>query len=390
MNGENPASAESPHPAARGSVRDLAALFFRLGSTAFGGPAAHVAMMEDEVVRRRRWLTHERFLDLLGAANLIPGPNSTEMAIHIGYDQAGGWGLVTAGACFIVPASLITLVLAWSYVRFGSLPQAQGVLYGVKPVIIAIVAQAIWRLGRAAIKNWQLAALATIATAASFLDVNELVVLFGAGAVMIAAQLIERRSSGVAILAAPAAAASTATGAVAAPFGLMPLFLFFLKVGAVLFGSGYVLIAFLRTDLVDRFHWLTEAQLLDAIAIGQITPGPVSSTATFIGYLLGGDAGALVATAGIFLPSFFFVALTAPIVWRLRSSPVSAAFLDGVNAGALALMVVVTWQLGFAAIVDVPTIMLAAASIAVLLATSLNSAWLILGGALAGFALRGF
>jgi chromate transporter len=401
-----PATEASDAPA-RGSVREVAWLFFRLGTTAFGGPAAHIAMMEDEVVRRRKWLSHERFLDLLGATNLIPGPNSTEMAIHIGHDQAGWVGLAVAGACFILPAAAITLAIAWAYVRFGMLPQAQGVLYGIKPVIIAVVVQAMWRLGRAALKTRALGLLAAAAALANFLGLNDLVVLFGSGAVMLAVDWLARRpdAASVPAIVAPAAAASASAGAksaaaaatasasvtiVAAPFGLAPLFLFFLKIGAVLFGSGYVLLAFLRTDLVDRMHWLSAAQLLDAVAVGQFTPGPVFTTATFIGYLLGRGPGALVATLGIFLPSFVFVALSGPLIPRLRLSPLTAAVLDGVNAGALALMAVVTWYLGVAAIVDVATIALALASAIALLRFRINSAWLVLAGALAGAALKGW
>ncbi|HYB90504.1 MAG TPA: chromate efflux transporter [Candidatus Binataceae bacterium] len=387
------APAGQPATPPRATPSELASLFFRLGTTAFGGPAAHIAMMEHEVVRRRRWLTRERFLDLIGAASLIPGPNSTETAIFIGQDQAGWLGLILAGVCFILPAAAITLVVAWAYVRFGSLPQAAGVLYGIKPVIIAVVAQAIWRLGRVALRTRALAILAAAAVILNFLGVDELVVLFGAGAAMAVARRISQTPDAratPAILAQTAAASAGATAAAATPFGLVPLFLFFLKVGAVLFGSGYVLLAFLRTDLVDRMHWLSEAQLLDAVAVGQFTPGPVFTTATFVGYLLGRGPGALVATLGIFLPSFVLVALSGPIIPRLRRSPAAASFLDGVNAGALALMVVVTWHLGAAAIIDAPTALLAVIAAAVLLRFELNSAWLVMAGGLAGIAIRRF
>jgi chromate transporter len=305
---------ETP-PARREALRELAVLFLRLGTLSMGGPAAHIAMMEDEVVRRRRWMTHEQFLDMLGVCNLIPGPNSTEMAIHIGQLRAGFAGLVVAGACFILPAAAIVLAIAWMYVRFGTMPQAIGLLYGIKPVIIAVVLQALWGLGRTAIKSRMLAVLAIVALIASLLDVNDMIVLLGGGLVMLAIRAVEDRTAARATLAAiPVAArasgargAALAAAAVAVPFSLTTLFLFFLKVGAVLFGSGYVLLAFLRTDLVDRLRWLTEAQLLDAVAVGQITPGPVFTTATFIGYILGGFRGAVVATIGIFLPSCFLV-----------------------------------------------------------------------------------
>lgn len=371
---------------ARASLWELALLFLRLGTTAFGGPAAHIAMMEDEVVRRRRWLTREKFLDLLGATNLIPGPNSTEMAIHVGYLQAGWPGLVVAGSCFILPAALIVTGFAWAYVRYGSLPQTAHVLYGVKPVIIAVVLQALWGLGKSAIKTKFLAALGVAAVVLSFLGVHELLMLFCAGAIVGASRWLasNRKSSLAPSLIAFIIQATAPSGAAAAPFGLWPLFLFFLKVGSVLFGSGYVLLAFLRGDLVERWHWLTNAQLLDAIAVGQVTPGPVFTTATFIGYLLAGPKGAALATLGIFLPAFIFVALSGPVVPRIRRSPTAGAFLDGVNVGSLALMVVVTFELGGSALVDAPTIALALISALLLIRYRVNSAWLVLGGAVVG------
>jgi chromate transporter len=373
-----------------GSLRSLAFLFLRLGATAFGGPAAHIAMMEEEVVRRRHWLTHDEFLDLLGASNLIPGPNSTELAIHIGHRQAGWPGLLLAGASFILPAVLIVVAFAWAYVRYGALPQVAGMLYGVKPVIIAIVVQALWSLGRASIKSKLLALVALIAVALTFLRVHELIVLFGGGVVVGFARITVRQiKNGVRTFISPSLFAlflQTGGGA-AAPFGLLPLFLFFLKVGSVLYGSGYVLLAFIRADLVERWHWLTETQLLDAIAVGQVTPGPVFTTATFIGYVLGGTQGALVATLGIFLPAFFFVAMSGPLVPRIRRSPTASAFLDGVNAAALALMLVVTYELGHAALVDLKTIVLAVVNAVVLFVFRPNSAWLILGGAVFGWLL---
>lgn len=344
---------------------ELARLFLKLGSIAFGGPAAHIAMFEDEVVRRRGWLTREEFLDLLGAVNLIPGPNSTELAIHVGHRRAGWAGLIVAGSCFILPAALIVTVMAWAYVKFGRLPQVEGLLYGIKPVIIAIVVQALWRLGQTAVKNRWLALLGVAAATLSFFGVNELIVLFGIGVLPVFGRI---RKTALAV----------------EPFSLALLFFFFLKVGAVLFGTGYVLLAFLRADLVGRWGWLTEGQLLDAIAVGQVTPGPLFTTATFIGYLLAGKTGAALATVGIFLPAFVFVAISGPLVPRLRRSPVAGAFLDGVNVASLALMVVVTWQLGRAALVDPLTIGLAAVSAFVLLRYRLNSVWLVLAGAVFG------
>ena len=364
-------------------------LFLRLGATAFGGPAAHIALMEDEVVRRRRWLTKDEFLDLLGATNLIPGPNSTELAIHIGHRQAGWRGLLVAGSSFILPAVLIVLAFAWAYVRYGSLPQVTGVLYGVKPVIIVIVLQALWTLGRAAIKSKWLALVAVGGVALTLAGVHELLILFCAGVIVAASQRITRqlRGDNHSLLAPSLALFLQASPAAAASFGLWPLFLFFLKVGSVLYGSGYVLLALIRSDLVERWHWLTETQLLDAIAVGQVTPGPVFTTATFIGYVLGGTRGALVATVGIFLPAFVFVAASGPLVPRIRRSPTAGAFLDGVNVAALALMAVVTYQLGRAALVDVKTIIIAVVSAVLLFLFRINSAWLIVGGAILGWLL---
>jgi chromate transporter len=366
----------------QGDLSELTRLFFRLGTTAFGGPAAHIAMMEDEVVRRRQWLTHEDFLDMISACNLIPGPNSTEMAIHIGHRRAGLIGLLVAGFAFIVPAVLITMVCGWAYVTFGRMPQASGVLYGVKPVIIALVLQAIWRLAQSALRSGALIALAVAATVAAFAGLNEIAILLGAGLIAIAAPRMRSSLPNVTAASAVATAAGGATATMS--FSLGALFLIFLKIGAVLFGSGSVLLAFMQADLVDRTHWLTQAQLLDAVAVGQFTPGPVFTTATFVGYLLGGNLGAIVATVGIFLPAFFFVSISGPLLPHVRRSPIAGAFLDGVNAGSFALMVEVTWQLGRAAIVDPITLLLAVASAVLLLWFRLNSAWLVLGGATAG------
>ena len=376
----------------------LAWLFLKLGAIAFGGPAAHIAMMEDEVVSRRRWLTRDEFLDLLGAANLIPGPNSTELAIHIGHRKAGWTGLLVAGSCFILPAAFIVTALAWAYVRYGSLPETNAILYGVKPVIIAIILQALWGLGATALKTGWLAMVGATGMVLGFLGVHELAIIFGGGLAAGFWRRLKawRRRGGRHILAiiqgAPLplfAQMTTATGGAAASFGLWPLFLFFLKAGSVLFGSGYVLLAFLRADLVERLHWLTEAQLLDAIAVGQVTPGPVFTTATFIGYVLGGYTGAVVATAGIFLPAFFFVAVSGPLVPRIRRSETAGAFLDGVNAASLSLMAVVTWQLGRAALGDWLTFALLIASLILLTRYRLKSAWLVLGGAIIGLLLHG-
>jgi chromate transporter len=379
----------TPAPTEPGRLREVGWVFLKLGLTAFGGPAAHVALMEQEVAGRRRWVSREEFLDLLSASNLIPGPNSTELAIHLGHRRAGGRGLLVAGAAFILPAFLIVLAIAALYVAYGKLPQVSGLLYGVKPVVIAVIVQALWRLARSAVKTRGLALLGAAALLLSFRGVNELAVLFGAGVFAMlwsAPRPLGGRdrfvSSAFSLMAATPAPA--VISAAAAPIGLGPLFLFFVKIGSILFGSGYVLVAFLRADLVERWGWLTEAQLLDAVAVGQVTPGPLFTTATFIGYILGGSRGAVAATVGIFLPAFVFVALSGPLLPRLRRSPLAAAFLDGVNVASLALMTFVTWRLGRAALVDWPTLALAALSGLLLLRWRINSAWLVLGGAVAG------
>ena len=382
--------------AGKTNLRELARFFLRLGTTAFGGPAAHIAMMEDEVVRRRQWVPRGKFLDLLGAANLIPGPSSTQMAIFIGYLCKGWAGLLIGGVCFIIPAMVMVMGFAWAYVHYGNLPQITWLLYGVKPVVIAVILQALWQLGRTAVKSKLLIALAIIAVVLNFLGVNILVVLFGTGVItgleqgLIQDRLKDRRallimllSAGAFLTAAYLASGLYSTGRV--EFGLLPLFLFFVKVGSIVFGSGYVLLAFLQADLVAHWHWLTTTQLLDAIAVGQVTPGPVFTTATFIGYLLAGFPGALIATAGIFLPSFIFVAVGSHLLPLLRQSAVAGAFLDGVIVASLALMAVVTWHLGRDAITDFPTILLAVGSIVLLIRFRVNSLWLVLGGALIGF-----
>ena len=391
MDGDGPTPCAPSGASQSSELRELTALFLRLGLTAFGGPAAHIALMEDEVVRRRGWMTHDAFLDLLGATNLIPGPSSTEMALHIGHARAGARGLVVAGAAFILPASLVTGALAWAYVRFGALPQVDALLYGVKPVIIAVILQALSSLVPKAVKTTALAAIGIVALVATALGVNELLVLALSG--VAAAWLAHpRRRSPSAMLVVSAfgtsvAAPAAAAGAPAA-FSLSGLFLVFAKIGSVLFGSGYVLLAFLRADLVERRHWLTETQLLDAITAGQITPGPVFTTATFIGYLLGGAPGAVAATLGIFLPAFVFVALSGLLLPRLRRSKAVGAFLDGVNVASLALMAFVTFQLGRASLVDGATCLLAVVTALVLLRFKVSSTWMILAGALVGLAMR--
>lgn len=387
----------------RTTLGELARLFLKLGTIGVGGPAAHIALMEDEVVRRRGWLTREAFMDYLGATNLIPGPNSTELAIEIGRDRAGWPGLVVAGVAFIVPAAIIVTITAWAYVRFGDLPAALALFAGVKPVIIAIVVQALWRLGRTAVKTRWLGVLTVAAIVAVAAGVNELVVLLAAavlsstGIALRGLAANDRTSMVIPIgvfasasrprLDAALGAALGAAFGVPTAVSLWTLFATFLKIGSVLFGSGYVLLAFLRADFVERLGWLTERQLLDAVAVGQVTPGPVFTTATFIGYVLGGIPGAVLATVGIFLPAFVFVAVSGPLIPRLRRSRVAGAALDGVNAASLGLMAVVTWQLGRASIVSVSSFAVAVIAGALLVTRRVNAAWLVIGGALAGVAL---
>ena len=387
-----PSSTEAGPPPMGGALREVVLLFLRLGVTAFGGPAAHIAMMRDEVVRRRRWISEQDFLDLLGATNLIPGPNSTELSIHLGYRRAGWPGLFAAGVCFIGPAVLIVLALAWAYVTYGTRPQAEALLYGIKPGIIAVVAQAMWGLVRTAAKGPLLAGAGIAVFVLYLLGGNELALLFGGALTVMVVRRLRTALSGGAAVAVLAPAVQTPLPALAAASGgqvsLMTLFLTFLKTGAVLYGSGYVLLAFLRNDFVQRLGWLTDQQLLDAVSVGQFTPGPVFTTATFVGYLVAGVPGALLGTLGIFLPSFLFVGVTAPFIERMRGNAWTAALLDGVNVAALGLMAAVTWELARAAIVDPFTMALAAVAAVLLIRFKVNSAWLVLGGALFGLAVK--
>jgi chromate transporter len=392
------------HDAKRGSLKELALFFLRLGVTAFGGPAAHIAIMEDELVRRRKWLSREKFLDLLGASNLIPGPSSSELAIHIGYLRAGWAGLLVGGACFVLPAAILVGIIAWAYVRFGQLPAVAALLYGVKPVVIAVILQALWGLGRTAVKSWLLAIAGMACLVLTLVQVNVLLILFGMGAIVAGIRALTRNRTpnenapgalplistwgGVRAGLARIFPWVGATGVAAVIPGMWPLFLVFLRIGSIVFGSGYVLLAFLRADLVVHRAWVTDAQLVDAVAIGQVTPGPVFTTATFLGYLLRGPVGALVATIGIFLPAFVLVAISGPLIPLIRRSATAGAFLDGVNVASLALMASVSYQLGRSAIVDWVTISLAMASAVLLLRFRINSAWLVLGGALLGISAR--
>jgi chromate transporter len=369
------------------SLREVVGVFLKLGTIAFGGPAAHIAMMHDEACQRRKWVAEDRFLDLLGAANLIPGPSSTEMAIYLGYERAGWRGLIAGGVCFILPAMLIVLALAWAYVNYGSAPQAAWLLFGIKPVVVAIIVQALWKLLRTAVKGPLLAVVGLLVLGSYLGGVNAVALIFGSGLLVMVMQNGGRLWPGdkLSLLAfLPGVAVSTGM----AQFSLASLFFTCLKIGSVVFGSGYVLLAFLRSDFVNRLGWLTDHQILDAVAVGQFTPGPVFTTATFIGYLLGGLPGALLATLGIFLPSFFFAAAVFPLVAKLRRSLWAGAFLDGVNVGALGLMAGVTWQLGRAAIVDWLSLMLAAVSAFMLFRFRVNSVWILLAGGIIGLVYK--
>jgi chromate transporter len=364
---------------------EIAGLFLKLGLTAFGGPAAHIAVMHDETVKRRKWLSDQEFLDLVGATNLIPGPNSTEMAIHIGFLRAGWPGLIIAGLSFILPAMLIVLLLARVYARFGATPQADWLLYGIKPVVIAIIVQALWNLGQKAIKNLLAIIVAITVIALYFLGVNEIALLFVGGLIVMTIMNFQRlRSRKLSAFIIPLGSI-TLLSQIFVPFSLPRLFFTFLKIGSILYGSGYVLLAFLRSDFVVRYGWLTDQQLIDAIAIGQVTPGPVFTTATFIGYLLGGVPGGLIATLGIFLPSFIFVAISNPLIPRIRNSVWVSSLLDGVNVSSLGLMAAVTWQLGRASLIDPLTVIVGVLSLVLLLRLNINSTWLVVGGALIGW-----
>jgi chromate transporter len=379
-------------------LTQVAKLFLKLGIIGFGGPVAHIAMIEDEVVKRRQWLTQEHFLDLLGVTNLIPGPNSTEIAIHIGYIYAGWLGLIVAGVCFIFPAVLITGLFAYLYVNYGTLPQVLPLLYGIKPVVLAIIVNAIWGLGKKAVKTRKLLIIAiAVGLITGFAKVNEVMALLLGGILgmiwlrsgnQINLMIIGLTTS--TFLQTTATVNTAINNHVSVP--LWQLGLFFLKVGSVLFGGGYLLIAFLQGGLVEEFGWLTQQQLLDAIAIGQFTPGPVLSTATFIGYIIAGFPGAIVATLGIFLPSFLLVAALNPFMNRIRNSSWTRPFLDAVNVSAVALMVLTTIQLGIATLILPKThyvdfVGLGISIISAILAIRyrINAAYLILGGGIIGW-----
>jgi chromate transporter len=365
------------------SLREIAAVFLKLGVIGFGGPAAHVALMRRELVERRRWLDEDRFLELFGAANLIPGPSSTELGMMLGYERAGWPGLLVSGTCFIVPAMLLVLAIAWAYVRFGSLPQTDWILYGIGPVMIAVVLDALWQLGRRALTSVPVAAVALAVVVLYLAGVDVVALLFGAAVVV----MVARNAARMRDRAMSAVALGPILAWVDAP--LRSVFLEFLKFGAVVYGSGYVLLAFLRADLVEHLHWLSSAQLVDAVAVGQVTPGPVFTTATFIGYVVAGLPGALLGTLAIFLPAFVLAAVVYALLPRLRRSPWASAFLVGVTVSGLALMAGVTIQLGRVVVVDAFTAGLAVVAFVVLRRFQPNSAWLVLAGAALGLLVRG-
>ncbi|NDJ78037.1 MAG: chromate efflux transporter [Chloroflexi bacterium] len=374
------------------SYAEVAAVFLKIGATAFGGPAAHVAIMRDELVDRRKWVTDQHFLDLLGATNLIPGPNSSEMTMHLGFVRAGLIGLIVGGTAFLLPAMLIVIGLAWAYTEYGTTPAAEWLLYGIKPVIIPLIVLALWALGQRAVKGRLTGAVGIAAMGLYFLGVNFVILLLAGGVVVMLVQNRDRlrnipRRFGIIplpLLGSGLGSGLAAAGSSAASFSLWKMFWALFKIGALMYGSGYVLFAFLQADLVDRFGWLTEQELIDAIAIGQMTPGPLSTSATFIGYLLDGVPGAILATLGIYLPAFIVVAISNPLIPRIRQSVWAGSMLDGVNVAALGLMAAVTWELARAAVIDWYTLVVGLAAAVWLFRYKPNSVWLVAFGALAG------
>lgn len=373
-------------------LREIVLVFLRLGITAFGGPAAHVAMMEEEIISKKKWISKEKFMDFYGATNLLPGPNSTELAIHLGYERGGILGLILGGVSFILPAMLSVLIIAVIYGKYGELPEISGISYGIKPVVIAIILQALIRLTKSVLKNIPVIIISVMVIILSFLGLHEIILLATAGVIIM---LIENRKkirqNKLPMLAAyiPIFSASISSNA-SKNISLPGVFLNFLKIGSVLYGSGYVLLAFMEADFVERLGLITSEQLIDAVSVGQFTPGPVFTTATFVGYLIKGVPGAILATIGIFLPAFILVGALNRIIPKLRQSSWFGGFLDGLNAASLALMAVVNWKLGVSAIIDIPTALLAGISLILVFRFKINSAWLILGGGLIGYLLTVF
>ncbi|RFC55529.1 chromate efflux transporter [Brumimicrobium aurantiacum] len=362
-------------------LKEVAKLFFKLGSIAFGGPAAHIAMMEDEVVKKRKWISQQHFLDMIGATNLIPGPNSTEMTMHCGHERAGWKGLIVAGTCFVFPAVMITMLIAWLYQDYGQLPSVEPFIYGIKPAVIAIILGAVYRLGKKALKSIWLGVLGALTLVVCLMGVHEILALFACGLLGLIWHFIQNSKNNLKSVA-PLLLLQTAASA-----GTLKVLLTFLKVGALLYGSGYVLFAYLDAELVAT-GLLTRQELIDAVAVGQITPGPVLSTATFIGWQLGGFWGAIAATIGIFLPSFIFVAILNPLIPKMRKSKTISAFLDAVNIAAVGVIVAVCVEMGAETLVDWRTILIAVASmITVFVFKKVNSAFIVIGGAGLGFLL---
>ena len=383
-------------------LKELAAVFFKLGVIGFGGPAAYIAMMEQEVVSKRKWMTREHFLDLIGATNLIPGPNSAEMAMHCGYHRAGWIGMIVAGSGFILPATLITGIIAWFYQQYGSIPDIKPIWYGIRPAVLAIIIHAVYKFGRKAMKNWQLGIIGSMVLLASLSGVSEVMALLAGGLFGMCWLLAGKRRDGLngvfpllpllpikpGFLKLAVATTALSAGYVATNVSLVTLFLVFLKIGSVLFGSGYVLIAYLHDELIERLGWLTQQQLVDAIAVGQFTPGPVSSAVTFVGYQISGIKGAVLATVGMFLPSFFFVAMLNPFIPKMRNSKWLSCFLDSVNVGAVAIMAVAIIHLVSVSLVSWQTWLIAILSVAVTFVfKKVNSLWIVMGSSIAGYLL---
>lgn len=349
--------------------KEIAKVFLKLGTLAFGGPAAHIAMMDEEIIKKRKWITRDKFMDLIGATNLIPGPNSTELAIHLGFERGGPLGLLIGGTAFILPAMAIVLLFAYIYVEFGDIPQVGSILYGMKPVIMVVILQALYRLGKSVIKNKLYFIIGIFTIGIYILGLGEIPLLFLAGLIMMIIQnkdKIKKKFFSI------------------SPLPLIIIFLTFLKIGSVLYGSGYVLLAFLEAEFVDKLGILTNQQLIDSIAVGQFTPGPVFTTVTFIGYLLRGFPGAILATIGVFIPSFLLVWILNPIVARLRKSSWMSGILDGVNIGALSLMAVVSLKLGLSSLSDPLTIGIFILSLFALIKLKMNSPLVIISGGVIG------
>ena len=386
-------------------LKELAGVFSKLGIIGFGGPAAHIAMMENEVVSKKKWMSREHFLDLIGATNLIPGPNSTEMAMHCGYHRAGWPGLIVAGLGFIIPATLITVAIAWFYQRYGSIPDIKPILYGIRPAVLAIIINAVYKFGKKALKNWQLGIIGAAVMIGSLSGMSEVLVLLAGGLLGMFGFLLGQKKGSMKqsflplllltgkpeLLKVAIAATALSTGQVVGNVSLVKLFLVFLKIGSVLFGSGYVLIAYLQDELIDQLGWLTQQQLVDAIAVGQFTPGPVSSAVTFVGYQIIGIKGAIFTTMGMFLPSFFFVALLNPFIPKMRNSKWVSCFLDSVNVGAVAIIAVAVIQLARATLINWQTWLIALMSVAVTFVfKKVNTLWIVIGSAIVGYILTKF